>query len=355
MRAHSIIGEAWRNIRTGTTRAVLFAALLTFFSVVLALADMVSIVDLEERAERFHESGAAIRILTADSLVEPRSCDALDTANTIQSAGALTAGQPATVDALPSGSIPVFAVTPGMADVLQLEPSSPRGVWVSDELAETLRAHVGTVVQSAEGTLEISGIFTWPDDGRDSRLSHAILIPQVADEMYDECWATVWPTSTESESLLRFASAVESSSDTPLTVSQVNRNHGAEFDGSEEYEKRTTRLALPLSAVVGFFVAFVSVRLRRLEYASALHAGQSRLTAMATVLLETLLWSAVSALLATAVVVVTAHVLSSGGAEAIATTCTRIVAAAAASTCAGSAVAVIMVREKHLFRYFKDR
>lgn len=355
MRASAIFSEVWRNIRTGTARSLLLTLVLASLMTVLGVADIVSIASLEEKAETFVDSGAAIRTVSLETRIDPRSCDVLSDAETVRASGAIAATAPVTLAALPHGSIPAYSVTPSFASVLALEPELAAGVWIPENLAEILHASPGATVQTDTGTLQVSGVFEWPDDGRDSRLRYAILVPDVTLDRYDECWAAVWPTSEETDVLLRFAGALGGSTDEPLTLAQVNRNHGSSFDGYEEYLSRITQHAIPVGAVVGFLIAFTSVRLRRLEYAGALHAGQTRAAAAATGLLETVVWCVAAALIASAALLLTARALSSTGELTSAATGIRAAAATSGGALVGAATALTLVRESHLFRYFKDR
>lgn len=355
MRASAVVSEAWRNLRTGTSRALLLTTLLAAVTGLLGIADIMSVHALEQKAEQYLGSGAAIRAVSIDALVDPQSCEALGSATTVRAAGAIAAATPITATALPRSPLPAFTVTPSFATVLGLDPAHASGVWISASLAQTLHAGIGTSLATAEGPLEISGIFAWPDDGRDSRVGSAVLVPDRTLKRFDECWAAVWPTSDETDDLLRFAADPWALTDSAVTVTQVNRNFGTSFEGHAEFLGRSTRHILPVSVVAGFFIAVTSVRLRRLEYAGALHAGQSRAASAAVCLLETLVWSGAGALISTAALVLTARITSLDGGLVTATTGLRAACATMAGTVLGAAISIALVRESHLFRYFKDR
>lgn len=355
MKATTILSEAWRNVRTGTTRAVLLAVVLAAAGIALVVTDMLSIVALEHEAEEFRDSGAAIRTLSAEAYIDADSCTALAGANTVQASGALTPAAAVTVSTLPSGSIPAFTVSPSFASVLGLDTALEDGVWIPESLATTLHAGVGTILETTAGPLRIAGVYDWPDDGRDSRLNYAFLVPDATRTGFDECWALIWPTSVETEDLLRFAGQVDSPNDVPLALSQVNKSHGTSFDGNTEYHARITQHTVPLGALIGLLIAFTGVRLRRLEYAGALHAGQRKTAALATALVETVLWAGAALLVAAATVLVTAQILSPGSAVTIAATGIRTLTATAAGALVGTVAALSILRESHLFRYFKDR
>lgn len=355
MRGSSTLSEAWRNLRTGTTRALLLALILAGVGGTLAAADALTITGIQAKAEQFFNSGAAIRTLVADGQIEGHSCDALSSAATTTAAGALAAADPITLSALPGNSIPAFVVTPDLGQVLGLSNIAGTGVWVSDQLAATLRAEQGSILPTSVGPLTISGVFAWPDDGRDSRLSYAILIPSATQPRFDECWATIWPSSTPSDELLRSAAAVQIDSTTPLNLSQVNKNHGTSFDGNAEYRNRLTRAVPLVSGFVGLLLGYAAARARRLEYAGALHAGARKPAIVATTLAEALAWTSAGTLIATAALIAVARAADPGGVESILLTDIRCILAAAVAALSGSGIALLGIRERHLFRYFKDR
>lgn len=354
MKASAILSEAWRNLATGTTRALLFAMLFAALIATFALADILTISGLRTKAEQFRDSGAAIRTLVAEDHVDASSCDALAETAPIGAAGAMASTQPVVFSVMPGNSVPAFEVTPSLADVLQLNAAQPLGVWISEQLADTLKAVPGSVIPTASGPLTVAGTFPWPDDGRDSRLGYAVLIPSRSQAPLDECWATIWPTSAVADNLLRSAATVDFASTTPRNLSQVNKNHGTTFDGNAEYLDRLTRGVPFLGGLASLLLGYTATRIRRLEYAGALHAGARKTDTLATALVETSAWASVGALTASAVLALTAEQDPASFAPVFITS-TKIVLSAFALAIAGSAIALVGIRERHLFRYFKDR
>jgi hypothetical protein len=135
----------------------------------------------------------------------------------------------------------------------------------------------------------------------------------------------------------------------------VNRSLGATYDANALYQSRPTRFALVACAAVGLVLGYVSVRRRRLEHAGALHAGQTRSAQVATSTLETVVWAAVGT--AVSVVALRAVIIRVGAADLTAVFDVGVRGPLLGALCAvvGSMLAACLVRERHLFRYFKDR
>ncbi|GHC73246.1 hypothetical protein GCM10007079_07010 [Nocardiopsis terrae] len=355
MRPSAILSEAWRNLATGTSRAAVFGLGLAVVCGALAVADARNIVALEQRAAEFVASGASVRVLSAESSVNGSSCDALSGVPGVGGAGALRERAALRLDAMPDNPLPAYTVTPGLAAVLGVETVTAEGVWLSEETARTLEATPGQSLGTAEGALTVAGTFPYPDDGRDVRPGYAALVPSADTDPFDECWARVWPPSESTQELLLSAVAADSPADTALTTGQLNASLGETFDGAAEFSDRITRFVPPATALAGLLLGFVSVRLRRLEFASALHVGQSRRSQLVTALLETGVWSTSGLVLAGCALVLASHAGNPGEPGAVLAVSGPGLVAAVPACLAGAALALAGVRERHLFRYFKER
>lgn len=352
MRLSTIFSEAARNITTGTTRAAVFATLLGVIVGSLLLADTLALRALHDDATTFVESGAAIRVMHTENAIQGADCDALSGHATVYASGALATADPIELTALPSTSIPAFRATPGMLRLLGANDVRT-GAWLSERLAEPLGATPGVTLDTPLGELTVAGIFPYPDDGRDSRLGNAILLPTIAQDIYDECWASAWPLSEETDVLLRFTAASTTNNAAALQVGQLNKNHGSTFNGEERFDARITRFAYPLIAVIGAGLGWVSIRTRRLEHAAALHAGQHRPEQLLTILIESSTWAVLGASLAALITLTGA--LSTGTALPLLPVAVPGVPIAIGGVLLGATAASSLTRERHLFRYFKER
>lgn len=361
MRAAAILSEAWRNIATRTTRATTFSLLLGLSAAAAGLLDTTTIISIQQDAEDWRTSGAAIHVLSVDQGIDGRSCTTLThargaTGQPIAAAGALTAGPVLTFEATPASSLPSFTVTPSLADVLGIGSRVTDGVWISDQLADTLAADAGDHLDTDHGPLTIAAIFTWPDDGRDQRLAYAVLVPSATQTRYDECWATITPSNPAASDLLRSAGIVTSQSTNAPPIALVNNTLGQDDDAQAQYEDRTSRYAGPLIPLIGLGLGYIATRLRRLEYASARHAGLRPRALSLTAAIETLAWAVPAIAAAAGVIVLTVSRLTDpeNAVDLLVGQIPALLAVIVTSQI-GVLAALALTHERHLFAYFKDR
>lgn len=351
----TVLSEAWRNLTSGTTRATAFALLLALTAGLLAWADVSAVDDVAERAVAFRAAGADVLRLQAPAAVDGRACQAQTRLTGVEAAGALRSGAETRLTVLPGTTVSTFQVTPGLVDVVAGDGASTvPGVWLSADLAATLGAHPGDTLRGNHGTMTVAGSYPYPSDGRDQQLANAILVPTAPTGAFDACWTRVWPTTAAVQPLLLLpVDGSATSADSPPQTSQLNPTPGTTFDAAALLDQRTTRYAPWAALVVGLALGFVAVRLRRLELASARHAGTRVVDQLAQVLVETALWALAAAVLAAAPV---AWVAGASHDPAVSwQLAARIVACAVAGALLGALVATALTRESHLFRYFKDR
>jgi hypothetical protein len=355
MRLATILSESGRNVATGTSHAVSLALGLAIACGLLGGVDAMTVIGLEQDATAYQESGAHVRTVTAESAVDPVACAALAESSTVQAAGALVPAEQLVPSATPANPLQAISVTPSLGPVLGVEAAHPEGVWVSDTLAETLGLSVGGTLATRSGPLLVAGTFPWPQDGRDSRLALAVLVPTSADKRYDECWASAWPTTTAVDDLLRTVVDVVPDSSEATTLGQVNASLGKTFDAHAEFVERPTRFAVWGCAAVGFVLGYWGLRRRRLEHAGARHAGQSRSAQLATASLETAVWAGAGAVVGASALLALVTLTGAHDQAAVFRIALQGVALGWFGALAGAVVAVSLVRERHLFRYFKDR
>ncbi len=74
-------------------------------------------------------------------------------------------------------------------------------------------------------------------------------------------------------------------------MTQVNKSFDSHYDAQVSYGQRMTRWMPWLGLAVGLMFGAFGVRRRRLEYAGALHSGQSKGAQLLEITMETLIWS----------------------------------------------------------------
>lgn len=357
MRMTAIVREAWLNIRTGTARTAVLAAAAAIAVLTPLLADQLVVRQLTAEAERFQTSGASVLTLTALGRIDGVACEALGRLPGVRAAGAVRAEpQPLVAAGLPSAPIPSFSVTPGFAGVLRVKGWGGSGVVLSDQAADTLGIGPGGRLQSGAGAVAVDGVYAYPDDGRRGGFGYAALIPTIASEPFDECWVDAWPQNDRLPALLLTAvrPSGDSDADHPA-IGQLNATLGSEYDGAALFDRRVTVFVAPLAAALSFAVGFAAVRARRLEFASALHAGVPRRALLAIGLLESLSWMVPVQSVGFAVTAYfVATTAPSDGASALLLGL-RVCLPAAAAAALGVAAGIALTLERHLVAYFKDR
>jgi hypothetical protein len=359
MRLASIAREAWLNLRTGTSRGGIFAIVLTLVLAVLAGAEIVTAAALENQASAFRRAGGTTLTYTDQGHISGRACDALATVPTVIGAGAIrAAASDETALALPSTTIPTFDVSPSFGGFGALgSPPANRGVLISDELASALHLHVGDHLDLQSGSTRVGGIYRYPQDGRAPGLGYAILVPTGVTEPFDSCWVESWPQTSAIESLLTsvVSSNAVAQTGAPPVLAQLNSSLGRSFDGLSLFDNRLTRFAPFVAALAGLALGFMSVRLRRLELASARHTGVTTSAQIGQIVIESAIWilGALAIVLAGIVVfTIMSNVAETGVLISLGS---RVLAAGGASALLGAVVATMITSERQLFRYFKER
>ncbi|WP_227748784.1 hypothetical protein [Oerskovia douganii] len=356
MRASSVVSEAWRNVATGTTRAALFAAVLVVVVGSLAAVDVRAVVGVIEGAREYRDAGASVQILEAPGQVDGARCEALTGVDGINAAGALRVGSPLRALNLPSSELTGLEATPGLLGALDRGRVAGAGLWLSADLAEALGVTTGDSIATNAGPARVGAVYPYPDDGRDRALGYAAVAPVPATGLFDSCWVEIWPVDPETAILLRTALVADPSSEAQPTQKQLNGRLGATYDASAEFADRLTKPAPVAAVVLGLALGLVAIRLRRLELAAALHARVPRAALTWQVLLETAVWSGVAVIVA-----VPALWWFAAGVglptDQVSTWILgmRTVLAGAGAVLIGAVAAALTTREKHLFKYFKER
>jgi len=353
----SVLGEAWRNLRAGTVGALVLAVATSALLGALAIVDVRAVADGAARAAAFRDAGAGVQTIDAYGAVDAAGCEALAAANDVVAAGAVREDLGGfTPSVLPGSQLPLFDVTPGLVDLLTGAPQGTHGgegAWLPVPLARDLGVEAGDLLPSTRGTVTVAGTYDYPSDGRDRLLAYGVLTPVPATtEPFDTCWFSVWPARPVGDGWLAGALVGEPAD---ARYGQLNTRLGTTIDLDALGAGRSTRHLPWLAAGVVALVAGLAVRRRRTEHASALHAGVRRSALALQTAVETLCWSVAGAVVALPVVLVVAQQAPDGAAWAATVAGLRVLAAGAAAAPLGALAALALTRERHLFRYFKER
>lgn len=357
MRLSALAREAFRNLRSGTTRVGLFFGVSTALISGLCAAEVTSVLAILEASEKYRDSGASVLIVTAEGQISGALCEQLADVDGVRAAGAIQeADEKLAALALPDSPIPLYEVSPGFPSLLTRHDPTIGGLTLGEDAATALGVGPGDSVDSFQGVALVAETYDYPVDGRRIGYSFAALQPSSDERAFDECWVDAWPPLDGLENLLLTAvqpSAVESGERPQL--SRLNARMGETFDGPSRFAARLTGFSALLAGVLSFAVGWFAVRLRRLELASALHSGVRRGALTGMLLLEAAFWIVPASLVALTVSTLAASAAPDGLDISVLVLGLRILYCGAIAAFAGTACGMATVRERHLFRYFKDR
>lgn len=357
MRLRALLREAYRDTVGGTARFATFGLTLLLVLAGLAVADAAAVEQQVVAAQEFRASGAATRIIAAEGRIDPAACEVLTTVPGVSAAGAIRAsGEPIVVRSLPGAPVPAYEVSPGFARVVAPDADVAAGALLSKDLADDLDAPAGTTVLTDRGEMRIGAAFDYPTDGRRAGLGYAVLAATPERTAFDECWVSAWPEIANIRALLLGTLRADGGGqEEPPQLVQLNASLGEEFGGGTTFLDRPTRAAVPVAALVALGLGYLSVRLRRLQLASALHAGVTRADAVAIQLLEAAAWAGTACVIGAGFAAVAAVALTGGESLAVFRALAGIPLAGFAGALSGAAIAAVEAREKQLLRFFKER
>lgn len=276
MRFREMLSEAWRNAAAGVTRWFLFVLLGSLGVVSVGLVDAGQAHSISEARESFDAAGGSVVVLSAESGIEGRACDSLQLVPGVVSSGAIS---PSTsnleLKALPGQPVPVYRVSGafgGFSALPGLHPYS--SIAIARDVAETFALSRGAVVPTSQGNMTVGDVYTWADDGRRAGLGYAVLERDSSSEPFDECWAELGPGADNDQALLVSAlgaATILSSQDTEF--SQLNASLGRSGPDEHAYVERSTARLPIVAFVFGGLIGLALLWPRRLETASARHAG----------------------------------------------------------------------------------
>ncbi|MDC7285117.1 hypothetical protein CQR47_1158 [Bifidobacterium thermophilum] len=371
MRLRGVVDEAWRDIVSGTSHAFMLMLILAALVGGLSAADLFSIRSIAQQVDRYIASGASTYVIEFKGRISGEACERLSSVDGVLASGALRSKNDKVTSAvLPSASIPSLDATTGALGVfasstrsgtVTLSTRDYDGIWLSSQAAQSVNASAGSkLALHAGGSVRIAGVFQYPDDGRSSNYQYVALsqVPVDAND-FDQCVVKTWPVPDALQALLQSTvSSWPSDASQQPTISQLNATQGSKLDAVKAFRERQSALAPLVMLVIAFFIGFAVVRVRRLELASAMHCGEPKTALWLQMLLEALVWCC-SAILVTLPLTIWAITHMDTGIIIASPTLvgilSRVPAAALAGVLAGVTLAMLVTRERDLFRYFKNR
>lgn len=365
MRLGSVLSEAMRNIAAGTSRAFLLFLAVMLSGGLLGGYEAMTVMALEQEAATRIHADADVKSVVGGQ-VDGVTCDRLTEVEAGPSAsGAMRAGPQVVPKSTPGRDIASYEVTSGMLALVIAGEDDPTlaadagGVWVSNVVANDFGLTVGSRFETEQGTNTVAGVFDWPNDGRDTRFAYAVLTPVSADDgrAFEECWAKQWPVSDETDGLLYSTVIIteQGAQSTSVGVTQVNKGFDSRYDATGGYLARMTRWMPLIALAVGLLLGAVSVRRRRLEYAGALHSGQTKGAQLFGIAVETVLWSGLATAASCSLLAAVCVRLAASDPLMVLAAAIRTPLALFAGTVCAALASGLLIRESQLFRYFKNR
>lgn len=354
MQIRSIVSEALQNVSTRNSKPLLSVLIFTLVVGALAIFDTYTLRGVIADARAFEASGATVRTIASTQGINGEACENLASLAGVRASGALRQAGTITASTMPGTSIPLMRVSPNFISLLSnTEPNSPGGFYISAELASTLSLAAGDEIALDVGSATITGVYEYPDDGRQAGLSWAAVETGMASERYDACWVDI-PRSTGEDASLLLTAVTIAPVETP-TLSQLNTRHGENLDSVKLAAERASLLAVPAALGLGLALGFAFKRVRRMEFASALHVGVPKPALMLQVVVEDLVWAFAACMMLiplTYAFVVPELAIDHG---ALMSSALRIIWLGLLGVILGSLAGIATIRERSLFRFFKDR
>ena len=350
----ALLSEAWRDCLSGTARVGILTVLATALVGGAICADAFALRSLSVEAASFRAHLGSVRVLQSQGGIDGATCDALSRIPGVRAGAVRSVESGLSPLALPASSLPLYEVTPGTVSLLGTTTADPTGILLPEQVAEDLGTTQGALLPLAHGQAEVAGTYPWDEnDGRRPGYAYAALAPVPAMGTFDECWYESWPHSDDVDALVR--STLVGSDDQNAQVLAMNPTRGTTFDAAGRLRQRPTWLAWIAASAIGAALGAAATWWRRLEIASALHAGLRTSDTTVLQLFEAVAWVGGAFILTSGICLT----ILSGAAPDDRSDLIRLVTAegicAASWTLIGVVIASMTIRERQLFTFFKGR
>jgi hypothetical protein len=166
------------------------------------------------------------------------------------------------------------------------------GVLLSSQLADLLHARVGDELPVQGTPTSLSGVFEYPEDGRESILASSAVVTVPPTGLFDMCLITVWPANSEVDGIIQTTVVEKAVQVEPPVTKRLNPTLGPARSTGELLDERPTGPIIYAGAALAFALGFILIRSRKLELAVAQHLGQTKTNQILQILIETLIWVA---------------------------------------------------------------
>lgn len=354
MRLRAVFTEIWKDTISGMARSGSLTVCVFLMVFGCAGIDAMQIIALEGQVNEFKNAEGDVSLLKSTKGIDGRICSMLDESTRIEASGALRQHDDMTLLALPHNPITVYEVTDGFLDVVDGSRHDHQGIWLPYVLAEKLGVQEGSMIQTTQGVIRIAGVYDWAEDGRDSRLGYAVLVPVPAAGAFDECWTSVWPMADVSTEMRQ---SVYASSDPSKTqTGSLNYARGESLDAYGLFASRLTRFAMPTCWLAMLVLSFVFCHRRRLEIAGDLHVGASKTLILVQMIGERMIPVFMGMIMAYSTLFIFVEALNPTSSDSLAIFLLELRSGMPlpCAAAAGTMIAVLLIRETHLYRLFKS-
>lgn len=296
--------EALLDLRSGTTRAGILAALFGFALFVLSWQDSQAVIGLLQQAERFQSADANVRIVASPGRIDGAACEQLNRYPGVTAAAIREGHDYLRAATASSAPIPIVSTTASAPLLLNSTPTSEHtnGGFLGPEAAELLPHGVNTLT-AATGDVPIAGTYAYPNDGRRGGLAYALVQPTLDySQPFDECWLRSWPEIAQPNSLLattvdeRTPTDSDGGGEITTEYTQLNSSLGQDFHGEQQFQSRPSSWNHLFAAAIGLVIGLFAYWPRRLSIATSLHLGASRIDILRIHLIQHSAWILTGAL-----------------------------------------------------------
>jgi hypothetical protein len=342
MRFADTVGEAFRNVREGVARALLVVVGLAGITAGAAWLDGSSVAAVMTQAAQYRTGGGSTWVVSAPAGVDGERCDALSELPQVTAAGALRgSSQGIRFATLPSLAVETFQATPGLAHLLTGEVRGSGSILLSSRLASDLGVDRPEWVRTTTGRTPI--------------LEYAAVSFAADPAPFDACWISVWPPDAGLASRLRNLPLGDTADPEQVEFGTLNSALGTRLDPAADFQARSTRYVGAAAGLLAFVVVLAVGMRRRLEYASARHAGLSRADLVRIALAEAVGWGSVLLMLQVAIGVLLACSLGADEPGLVLEAALRVAAFVLIGGVLGAMALPAFASERRLIELFKGR
>ncbi|MCH9276284.1 hypothetical protein JS533_008390 [Bifidobacterium amazonense] len=273
------LSEAARDLRESVVNPLLWFVVATAILLLLCGgSDALNVRQMLDRTSAYRQAGGDMMIIESPGNISGTACDNLSTIAGVRSAIALRVAGPVTALALPDA--PYVAYETSADPTVIFDVNGRSGMVIARKIADQLGLGVGDELHMGNGgDAVVTGIYDWPNDGRQPQYASVVLIDVPTterDSMFDSCWVRAWPMSEAMRDALAATVADFDMTAPGATNMPVPTNLNPMLSAppsADDYADRPSRFAPCVAMLLLAAVGASAVRIRRVELAMERHFG----------------------------------------------------------------------------------